>query len=1354
MVPVRLLLMVVLLALAGPAPVRAQELAPGWSAERWTTADGLPVNGISALARTPDGYLWVATYDGLVRFDGVRFTVFDTAAHPVLPSDRFTALAVAPDGRLFAATESREIVSIRGDAVTHHRVGEALPARTYAMSVDTEAVWFGSPRGLVRYAGGRLEPVAGITDGVLSVVRGPDGALWIGTEQAGLKRLEGGQVRTVAPLPGHNLHALAFAPDGRLWIGTHRGFFSFANGELRHVSDTAVYGMTVDARSRIWAGASNGTWRVTGDAVETVGRVAEETVLGARHVAGPRGEDVVRTAREILVDGVPVMTVPVAVTAHLVDAEGGIWAGTAAGLLRLRRDALGVLDREPPPARAYGVLEGRDGDLWVGTQDQGLRRYRDGRRVARYGKEHGLPAEHAWTVAEGPDGVIWVASFGLARLEGDRLVPEGEADGLGRVQVRAIRFDRGGAMWVGSEQGLFRREGGRFVRQDARLGLREVTVRTIHEDRRGVLWLGTNGGGLVRVEGDRARVLDTAAGLPSDLVRGIHEDDDGALWIATEDRGIYRLDPDTLAARSVGRADGLFDRGVHQILPDGRGRYWMSSNRGLFWVTRQDLVDFVEGRRKDVRSVSYTERDGMPHREANGGVQWAGIRARDGRLLFPTQGGVVVVDPGRVEANPVAPQVHVEAVEQSDRDVSFVYTAISFQDPKRVRFRYRLEGYDQGWVEAGDRRRATYTHLPPGEYRFRVAAANADHTWNESGAAVPLSLPPAPTETWWFRAGLVLLGLVAVAGLYRLRTARIRARALELADTVARKTAELAAEKALAVEQREEIARQAAALRDLDEVKTRFFAHINHELRTPLTLIAGPLDELLRDDAAGELRPSLEVMRRNAHRLRRLTDQILELERAAAGQVRAALRPVDLRALAERTIDAFRSASSRRRLAFEADGPAVALADAELMETVLTNLLSNAVKFTDDGGRVEVRVGRRGAEVELVVADDGVGIAASELPRVFDRFYRVESPGARPREGTGLGLALVRELMALQGGRIEVESRLGEGTRFRVTLAATDAEAAPDSTTGERARRDASLLVEAAVVDAADDGRARVLVVDDNADLRRWVGEVLSARYAVVYAGDGVAGLEVARAALPDLVVADVMMPGLDGFALSRALAADPETESVPVLLLTGRGGRDSEIEGLRSGAVDYLTKPFDAEVLRARADAIVGRRARLREALRAEVDGGLAASPADEAPSPAVEAPSPADEAPTPAVEAPSPAVEAPTPAVGAPTVHERARAVVAERIDDEALDVPALARALGMSRATLARKLDAEGAPPAGEIIRAVRLERARDLLLARAGNVSEVAAAVGFGSLSQFSRSFKQAYGRPPSALFETK
>jgi signal transduction histidine kinase/ligand-binding sensor domain-containing protein/DNA-binding response OmpR family regulator len=1331
----RTLLLFLLLALPRARAADAPQVAPGWSAERWTTADGLPVDGVSALARTPDGFLWAATYDGLVRFDGVRFTVVDTSTHPALPSNRFTALAVAPDGRLFAATESRELVSLLDGELTHHRVGEALPARVYSLSADAESVWLGTPRGLVRYAGGRLEPVApgALTDGVMSVARAPDGALWIGTEGAGLKRLEGETLRTIAPLPGHNVHGLAFAPDGRLWIGTNLGLFSFQNGHLSEtespVGAAAVYGLATDARGRVWAGTSHGTWRIEGDTVASVGPAIDDTVMGPRHAVGPRGEDVVRTAREIRVDGVPALVAPGALTAHLVDPEGGIWVGTMSGLLRLRRDALGVLDREAPPARAYGVFESREGDLWVGTQDQGLLRYRDGRRIARYGPEQGLPADHAWSVAEAPDGTIWVASFGLARLEGDRLVAEGEADGIEKIQVRAVRFDRQGRMWVGTDQGLYLRDGGRFVRQDERLGLPDAAVRVIHVDRAGVLWLGTNGGGLVRVEDGRARALDVRAGMPSDLVRAIHEDDDGSLWIATEDHGIYRLvaEGDGFRAKAVTEADGLYDDGVHRILADGRGRFWMSTNRGLFWVTRQDLVDFVEGRRRDVRSVSYTERDGMPHREANGGVQWAGIRARDGRLYFPTQGGVAVVDADRIEADPVPPVVHVEAVErgEGDRDVSFVYTAISFDDPKRVRFRYRLEGYDQGWIEAGDRRRATYTKVPPGEYRFRVVAANADHTWNEEGASVPLTVAPTLFETWWFRAALVLLGVAAVAGLFRLRTARIRARALALADTVARKTAELAAEKALAVEAREEIARQAAALRELDEVKTRFFAHINHELRTPLTLIAGPLDELLRDDAAGALRPSLEVMRRNAHRLRRLTDQILDLERASAGQVRADLRPTDLAALAERTLDAFRSASSRRRLALEADGPAVALADAELMETVLTNLLSNAVKFTDDGGRVEVRVARRGEAVELVVADDGVGIAEGDLPRVFDRFYRVESPGSRPREGTGLGLALVRELVALQGGRIEVESRLGEGTRFRVSLPAAAGDAAP-SATGDRVRREAALLVEPAAADDADDGRPRVLVVDDNADLRRWVGEVLSTRYAIVYAADGDAGLAVARAALPDLVVADVMMPGLDGFALSRALEADPDTGSIPVLLLTGRGGRESEIEGLRSGAVDYLTKPFDAEVLRARVEAIVGRRARLREALRAEVARALPAVAPEPEPPVAVAAPS---------------------------ELLDRARAFVAEHIDDETLDVPALARALGMSRATLARKLEAEGAPSAGDIIRTVRLERARELLLARAGNVSEVAFAVGYGSLAQFSRSFKAAFGCPPSALLNS-
>jgi len=696
------------------------------------------------------------------------------------------------------------------------------------------------------------------------------------------------------------------------------------------------------------------------------------------------------------------------------------------------------------------------------------------------------------------------------------------------------------------------------------------------------------------------------------------------------------------------------------------------------------------------------------------------------------------------------------------RDFTVTYTASSFRHPEQMRFRYRLTGYDTGWVQAEGRRTAFYTQVGAGTYRFEVQAAHADGIWSPTSAVAEVVITPHFYELAWLRALALAAVLLAISAGFWMYFRRLRAREARLAALVAERT--------------REIERQAEALRSLDALKGRFFAHISHELRTPLTLITASLDELLEAEGASAHRGALEVMRRNARRLARLTHQILELERPQLDPVRPSRMPLELASLVRAVLEGFQSVAEQRRFEVVAAGPAVGWVDAEQMETVLINLVANAVKFTEPGGHIRVAFGREGREVWLTVEDNGCGIAAVDLPHIFDRFYRVRAPGAadagyradlRVGEGTGLGLALVAELVRRQGGRVTATSALGVGTCLRVVVPAADQAASPVAL-GHRATLEASILESAETVDHdVDDPRARVLVVDDNPDIRHLVGRVLSSDYAVLYADDGVVGLRQTRETLPDLVVADIMMPGLDGIALARALAEDPETASIPVLLLTARADAGTEVEGLRAGAVDYLSKPFKLEVLRARVEAIFRRGQSLRDALRSgpsdhrdqqgpsppPPEEGLEVSPLPSSPAPAP--PSWATALVAAVLSSPPPPVQA-TEVEGAdegPSVtalEASVRAAILAQIDYEGLDVAGLARAVGMSRATLTRRLAQAGLPSPAALIRTVRLQRAHDLLRAGAGNVSEVAYAVGFRSLAHFSRAFKEEHQVSPSSL----
>jgi DNA-binding response OmpR family regulator/nitrogen-specific signal transduction histidine kinase len=538
--------------------------------------------------------------------------------------------------------------------------------------------------------------------------------------------------------------------------------------------------------------------------------------------------------------------------------------------------------------------------------------------------------------------------------------------------------------------------------------------------------------------------------------------------------------------------------------------------------------------------------------------------------------------------------------------------------------------------------------------------------------------------------------------------------------------------------QNEQLGAQAAKLAALNQLRSQLFANLSHEFRTPLTLILGPLRSLLdgrHGQLSGDVREQAALMHRNGQRLQRLIDQILDLTRLQAGAVTLNRRVHDAVAFTRGVTQAFTPLAERRGIALHFSGPLTAIAavfDAEQMEKPLLNLLSNSLKFTERGGEVVVSVRAlpddRG--VEIAVRDTGVGIAPEQLPSVFERFYQSDSSASRRYEGTGIGLALARELVALHGGSIRAESEVGRGSTFTIVIplgtAAGDAPpiGAGPTLVGEM-RVDAAGLdlttpppgtptdPAALGAEAAPD-RTTVLVIDDNADVRGYVRSVLGATYRVIEAADGDAGLETARVALPDLIVADVMMPGLDGLVLARALKDNAMTDAIPVVLLTARAATEDQVAGFETGADAYLVKPFEPAVLEACIASLLAQRRRLRERFR----GG----------------------APLPA---PAPAI------VALSALELKLRPLVETRLTDPELGPEQLAAAAGLSYHQLYRALREELETTPSRFIRGVRVECARALLERGAGSVTEVAYSVGFESLSYFSRAYRERFGAAPSA-----
>ena len=1388
--------------------------------------DGLPVESLTQVVQTRDGYLWISTFDGLARFDGARFTLFDTERIPALSTNRIVVLRETGDGSLWILGEDRflarrdpegrfesawseevehvptedhlgglwlvtaagELLERRSGEWTLYRPEQLDGHRVTAVFLDhQERLWVATSRGigvLEDDAPLRLLEVDRVAPGLepISFATDAEGDLWSGWIQRETHPTRYGACRL-------NLEALTENPATQHFRCLDEDLLPEVSGDgtvwFRHLPPTlhrlrgGRYERLIDASpSAPW-------WLSNGPRVRSEHGVT--WILQPKGLYRDDGDGEGEDLEEIFTVDSETLT------SFVIDHEGTIWLTTdTAGLIALkptRIDTLGVAEGLGN-RMIYPILEDREGSLWVGGRGPWLSKIAlDGSVTGSVTTWHDLPIHDvALSFFEEEDGSLLVGAVnGLFRFREGRLEPIQTT----RPEVRGIFRLRDGTLLLGMDNSLFKHPAGALTGDDFSRRLKRVEEfpphipQVFHTSADGTIWIGTAGGGLLRGDPEATR-FTRVEGLSNDHIRAIYEDEHGILWFGTVGGGLNRLDPahPERGVSVITKREGLFDNGIHRILDDGHGRLWMSSNRGIFRVRKNDLDALARGELAKVESVAYTENDGLRHREANGGVREAGLRARDGRLWFPTMDGLAIIDPVAISEDLPPPPVHIEALyvgggehpifsgavrlEPEDRNFRIEYTALSLRDPEDALFRYRLEGYDDAWHEAGNRRSAAFTKVPPGKYVFSVQGRSGDGIWNREGARLVVEIRPFPYEALWFRGLVILVVATFVGVIIGSRERYQQARREELARAVDERTEELHREK-------EVVARQARELAELDRVKSEFFANISHEFRTPLTLTLGPL----RDLRAGLHGPlgvggsrQVELAYSNAGRLLMLINQLLDISRLEAGGIRLRASEDDLVLFATLAARRFQPFAVRRKISFTAalpDREIPVYYDFEQLDKVLANLLTNALKFTSAGGEITLGVEAVDGWAIMTVRDTGRGMAEEELGRIFERFYQVDSSSLRKHPGSGLGLALSRELMELHGGKLEVESRLGFGSLFRAKLRlgrdhlhadqivapdSADASSGPGSFSGLSS--DGLFAVDAILseialghsedlVDDPDDdpeeageevlsgeGEVTILIVDDHRDLRAYLRGHLGKRYRVIEAANGRLGLEKARRLVPDLVVSDVMMPEMDGFDFCRALREDPELDWLPLILLTAKAVAEARLEGLGVGADDYLTKPFDVAELLARIENLITSRRRLRRRFRAEG----ARHALEEAGGSAEGIRS------VPFVSPSEP-----------PSEDELFLARVAEVIDaeltEESFDVEALARAVAMGRTKLFTRLKELTGKPPSQLLLERRLEVAAVLLASGGGQVSEVAYGVGFKTAAHFSRKFREIYGVTPSA-----
>lgn len=1336
-----------------------------------TVDEGLSHSSVYAITQDNRGFMWFGTRDGLNRYDSRNVVVYQNqATHKnSLASNTINSLLIDKRGRLWIGT-AKGLALYRPEQDDFQRIltgGSAthgLPDSTinWLLEDHQQSLWIGTQGGLYRL--NRQQQLESLTEllqhpqtlrnrSVRTLYEDSERTLWVGTTNGLLKLrpTSSGKFRltnyfleptdSVYTNTLNNINALAEDRFGRLWIGTEgNGIALFDKQRGRVTSWNPVAGLDLntqtirtiqpDGRANFWIGTMSGLHIVAQDGSHF------QTLTNQPIDPNSLGDNSVRSIFR--------------------DRDGSFWVGTYYGGVNMYSPLARQFGSYHPvdkhgrtPFKIAGpiVPAHASNQLWIGTEDRGLLLI-DSDKTILHHYTHDARNSHSLSndkvkclLSDGPNG-LWVGTIkGLNYLDFRKqtitryLHDPHNPHSLPNDRIYDLKRDTQGGIWVVTNLGgicRFVPKTQSFERVGHNLPNMSNNVTTLLFDSQGQMWFGNAGGLLRKRSGENKAVRffhndNDPGSLSNNHVMCLLEDRKHRLWIGTRDGGLNLLLPTGRAFQHFTTAQGLPSNTIFSIQEDQKGGLWVSTDKGL--------AQLVAGQST---FTAYNVHDGLVCREftSNSSYQDA-----TGHLYFGGYNGIVYFHPDSIRRNttvhPLAftglrlfnEPVTSLSSDQSGIDyqqgISLTYqqnvfsvdfASFNYINAAKNRYAYKLTGFDKAWNYVSEPR-AMYMNLPAGEYLLQVKGTNNDNVWNANPLQLKITVLPPLWKTPWAYAlyALTFLGLLQL-------WSRFNRNRLKLAHEL------------------EEEHREKARQQELHQIKLNFFTEIAHEIRTPLTLVMAPIEVLNeRYSADPFIRKQLSIMRGSTDRLLRLLNQLLDFRKHETGNIQLQVRQTDLVAFLSNSTDSFREHARAHQLTLTNESEISTLPawfDTGEFEKVVYNLLFNAVKFTPAGGTISVRLRRDFAssradeQAVITIEDTGAGIPAGNLDYIFNQFYQVGHAPTRD-SGFGLGLALSKHIVEQHKGQITVESQEAEAghpgfTRFIIRLPLTPPESLLQPTMGSPTPQPtvlaplSSLLptdltnqpIPTAVV--PETGQPLILVVDDQEDIRAYIRDLFSATYQVVEAAHGAEALEKATQLLPDLVIADVAMPILDGFSLTNRIKTDVRTSHIPVILLTAKNAVDNQLTGLQTGADDYVTKPFHPILLQTRVRNLL----LLREQLRAKYHQLVTLQPqVQELDHP--------DE-----------------------KFLNQLMTTLETHLNDAEFNVTRLVSEMGMSRPVLFRKVKMLTGLSVIDLIRTTRLKKAELLLKQRKASVSEIAFAVGFSDPKYFSRAFRAQFGVTPT------
>jgi signal transduction histidine kinase/ligand-binding sensor domain-containing protein/DNA-binding response OmpR family regulator len=1347
--------------------------------------DGLSQNFVSCILQDNKGFMWFGTKDGLNRYDGYSFVVyqhdpFDTTTI----SDNFiTSLFEDSRGYIWVGTLTGGLNIFDRKTETFHQINYTPNSSKIT-----------------------------VTEEVKAIVEDSKGNIWIGTRGEGIFKLSFNRKNSLditykqfiskSDLPGslssNIVSTIFFDSKGVLWISTLTGLdkFNFEKENFTHYEiqtrnskapasffDKTIFSIHESQNGNLWLGTLSGLVRFdrqTGDyklyphhfdvfryGWGSIMQIVEDN-SEKLWLATP-GELMRFNPKTLSYDYFkndfydPNSISYNSISSLFIDRTGILWVGTSGMGINLYDPKVNrfssLVIKTDPLSRITGFSvrsifqENRD-IFWLST-DVLFRWNRRTGEIKSYETDSNRPNDFGntgpYSIIKSYDGKIWSATTeGLYCY--DPVTEEArqykfissDTTGLPQKEAFAVFEDQEKNIWAATENffcRLINKGKGVFesFRYQRPLPYNQRVRPVIYQDRKGTFWLGTRNGLLLFDQQKKTFYTykndpTKPNSLNNDIINTICPDPsnpDKILWIGTSGGGLNRFNIDKESFEHFTEKDGLPNNVVYGILPDSKGNLWLSTNKGLSKFNPKE---------KSFRN--YDVNDGLQSNEFNTGAFYLG---KTGEMFFGGIKGLNYFYPDAIKDNPYIPNVVITNLKLGDKNIShknensilqkpiseinelvlsydqdvitFEFASLDYSAPGKNRYAYKLENLSKEWIYSGSDRSATFTHLPFGEYVLLVKATNNDGIWNETGIALKLIITPPWWSRWW---AYILYSVFILSVLYLIR--RYELNRIKLKN-------QLKVEKV-----------ETDTLRNLDHLKSHFFANISHEFRTPLTLILGQVESVLSSSIETKEKAKLQVANRNARRLLTLINQLLDLSKLEAGSMELKAEQHNIISFLKSVFFSFESLAESKKISlkFESEFANISLRyDADKMEKIICNLISNAFKFTSENGEIKLSVNIIPSSVEIKLKDTGIGISSDSLPNIFNRFYQVDGSSTREHEGTGIGLALTKELVELHKGQITASSKEGEGTEFTIHFPFDNSKIENEISYGlsdnNSYKENNFDMVEPAEIqlDSSDQNSQNgqgessikiqtqsnkeiILIVEDNADVRSYIREQLEIDYKVIEAANGEEGIINAQIEIPDLIITDVMMPKMDGYKFSKIIRGDEKTSHIPIIMLTAKAGLDDKIEGLETGIDAYLTKPFSARELKVRVKNLIYQ----REELRKRFSKTSIINPS-----------------------------EVSTISIDQAFL-EKTINTIKSNFEDEQFSVDKLAEQMNMSISQLNRKLNALIDQPPGQLIRTFRLQRAADLLKQNAGTVAEICYKVGFNDQAYFSRAFKKQFGVSPS------